>query len=282
MQLDFAGVLGPADGRYLARCGEGERVLVLETLGAPPGPPRRRRPRSLGSPPPPPTVPLARATVVRAFEPFDGETEAHGWLEAVAADDERLDKLLADAVRLLNGALHAHAVAAESIAREELRADRALAARIGYGAGDEVAAGRFSAAYEVEPATVPGPWRRRRRDDEIGSQRRVAAVLSGRERLDACETLLLRARADLDAGRAREAALQLRIGLEALLAELSGGLSDPGHERDIETLRERQREAVAVAAAALRDELDAASRATVADLLAIAERVLRRRRILNL
>ena len=49
-------------------------------------------------------------------------------------------------------------------------------------------------------------------------------MLGGRERVDVCETLLLRARADLDAGREREAALQLRVGLEALLAELKGGL----------------------------------------------------------
>ena len=46
-----------------------------------------------------------------------------------------------------------------------------------------------------------------------GGARRARAV-------DACETLLLRARADLDAGRRREAALQLRVGLEALLVEL--------------------------------------------------------------
>ena len=58
-------------------------------------------------------------------------------------------------------------------------------------------------------------------------------MLGGRERLDACETLLLRARADLDAGRPREAALQLRVGLEALLVELRGALDDPGHDEDM-------------------------------------------------
>ena len=62
-------------------------------------------------------------------------------------------------------------------------------------------------------------------------------MLGGRERIDACETLLLRARADLDAGRDREAALQLRVGLEALLVELDGALADPGHEEDMASSR---------------------------------------------
>ena len=86
-------------------------------------------------------------------------------------------------------------------------------------------------------------------------------MLGGRERIDACETLLLRARADLDAGRDREAALQLRVGLEALLAELPGAVSDPGHDEDMATLHERRGEAGEAANAALRGELDAASRA---------------------
>ena len=85
-------------------------------------------------------------------------------------------------------------------------------------------------------------------------------MLGGRERLDACETLLLRARADLDAGRQREAALQLRVGLEALLVELQGALADPGHEEDMATLTERRTEAGEAANAALRGELDAERR----------------------
>ena len=42
-QLDFAGTLPLADGRYLARNLDGESVLVLRTLGAPPPALRRRR-----------------------------------------------------------------------------------------------------------------------------------------------------------------------------------------------------------------------------------------------
>ncbi len=83
-------------------------------------------------------------------------------------------------------------------------------------------------------------------------------MLGGREQLDACETLLLRARADLDAGRNREAALQLRVGLEALLAELRGAVSDPGHEEDMATLDGRRHEAGELANTALQGDLDPA------------------------
>ena len=114
--------------------------------------------------------------------------------------------------------------------------------RIGYGSGEEVAAGRFTAAREVD-VRAGGASRRRRRAEELRPQERLAAVLGGRERIDACETLLLRARADLDAGRSREAALQLRVGLEALLVELPGALADPGHEEDMATLASGRSEA---------------------------------------
>lgn len=109
----------------------------------------------------------------------------------------------------------------------------------------------------------------------------MAAILGGRERADACETLLLRARADLDAGRDREAALQLRVGLEALLVELKGALADPGHEEDMATLQARREEIGEAANAALRDELSNQQRTNVEELLALGERVLRRRRVLK-
>ena len=112
-------------------------------------------------------------------------------------------------------------------------------------------------------------------------QERLAAVLGGRERVDACETLLLRARADLDAGRRREAALQLRIALEAMLVELAGALSDPGHTEDMATLESRRSDAGEAANLALRGDLDDETEHSVQELVEIAERVLRRRRVLR-
>lgn len=106
-------------------------------------------------------------------------------------------------------------------------------------------------------------------------------MLGGRERLDACETLILRARSDLDAGRWREAALQLGIGLDALLAELGGAVADPGHEQDMELLRSRRDEAAHAAESALAGEPAAAERERVRELIELCERVLRRRRVLR-
>lgn len=139
--------------------------------------------------------------------------------------------------------------------------------------------GRFRDARQVEVA--PRASRRQRREEELRPQERVAALLGGREQADVCETLLLRARADLDAGRDREAALQLRVGLEALLVELKGALADPGHEEDMGTLTERRTEAGEAANAALKGELGEERRGRVEELLKISERVLRRRRVLK-
>ena len=279
-QLDFAGVLPLADGRYLQR-GEEEQVLVTRTLGSPPQPHRRRR-RAKGVEPEPAAapLPLARVTAIRAFAPFDDEEEAQRWLEQATEAEETADEIVADAVALLNRALHAQWVAAAEPHSAELTPERAVAVRIGFGAGEEVADGRFSAAREVD-VWATGASRRRRREQGMQPQERVAAVLGGRERLDVCETLLLRARADLDAGRRREAALQLRIGIDAMLAELPAALDDDDHRRDIGTLEER-REAIDLAAErALHGDLTPETESSVREALEIAERVLRRRRVLG-
>ncbi|MEZ5075840.1 MAG: hypothetical protein R2725_00180 [Solirubrobacterales bacterium] len=282
-QLDFAGPLPLADGRYLARDPEDgdESVLVIATEGAPAPPPRRRRRARRADPEAEPSpLPLTRATAIRAFAPFAGEEEAQRWLAEASEAEETADELVADGVALLNRALHAQAVAGADPHVPTLTPERAVAVRLGYGSGEQVADGRYAAAREVD-VWASGASRRRRRQEDLRPQERVAAVLGGRERLDACETLLLRARADLDAGRTREAALQLRVGLEALLAELRGGLADPDHERDMATLTERRHEAGEAANAALAGELDPATAAAVEELLAICERVLRRRRVLR-
>jgi hypothetical protein len=163
--------------------------------------------------------------------------------------------------------------------RSELSVEAAERILLGYGSGEETAMGRFHDARQVEVA--PRTSRRRRREEQLRPQERVAAILGGREGADTCETLLLRARADLDAGRDREAALQLRVGLEALLVELKGALADPGHEEDMGALSERRAEVGSAANAALEGELTAEQSQLVEDLLGICERVLRRRRVLR-
>jgi hypothetical protein len=258
-------------------------VLVVATSGASPTPPRRRRrrPRRAEPTPTPVTLPLSRFTAVRASESFDSEEDAARWLEAAVGAEEAIDALVAEGIDLVNRALHARAVAAADPRSQELDPKHAATVRIGYGSGEQVAHGDFAAAHEVDVRPGASAPRRRRRDDEVRPQERMAAVLGGRERLDACETLLLRARADLDSGRSREAALQLRAALEALLVELVGAVDDGGHERDMAELKARRKEADAAADAALGGELDDERARQVRELTEIAERVLRRRRILG-
>jgi len=279
-QFEFAGPLALADGRYVVRDGEREQVLVIETHGAPP-PGRRRRRRARHAKPdePVPELPLAVAMVVRAFEPFEREDAASAWLERSTAENS-VDKLVGEGIGVLNRALHANAVASGDPHGHSLVANHAVTIRIGYGSGEEVADGVFAAARLVDPGGSSAS-RRRRRDKELRPQQRLAAVLGGREQLDASETLLLRARADLDAGRNREAALQLRVGLEALLVELRDAVTDPGHEEDMATIESRRQEVGELANRALNGDLNAKQLTAVEDLLALCERVLRRRRVLE-
>lgn len=280
-QFEFAGTLAVPDGRYVIRDEAGERVLVLETVGAPAIPRRRRRrPREANPSSPPATLPLTRATSIRAFEPFDAQEDANRWLTEAVASEDSIDLLLSDGIGVLNRALHTHAVASGDPNVQILTPQRAFAVRLGYGSGEEVAAGDYAAAREVD-VQAGAASRRRQRAEELRPQERLAAVLGGREQLDACETLLLRARADLDANRNRESALQLRVGLEALLAELLSAVSDPGHGEDMATLTNRRHEAGELANAALEGDLNPAQLQNLQELLAISERVLRRRRVLN-
>jgi hypothetical protein len=286
VQFDFAGPLPLADGRYLARSnaaagGGEESVLVLQRVGAPAaGARRRRRPRRVEPEGEAATLTLTKATAIRAFAPFEREEEAGRWLDETCEAEDTVDVLVDEGMALLNRALHAQAAAAaDPSSKGDLSAEAAERVLVGYGSGEEVAGGRFRDARQVDVA--PRASRRRRREEELRPQERVAALLGGREQLDACETLLLRARADLDAGRTREAALQLRVGLEALLAELKGALADPGHDEDMATLSARKGEVGDAANAALTGELDEGQRAQIEMLLKLSERILRRRRILQ-
>lgn len=283
MQFDFAGPLPLADGRYLARGGDTgseENVLVLQRLGAAPAPVRRRRrARTVGFEPAP--LAMTRVTAIRAFAPFADEAEASRWLDEVCEAEDTVVVLVEEGVALLNRALHAQALATtDPSSLRQLTPGAAERVLIGYGSGEQTAAGRFTMARQVDVG-ARSTSRRRRREEELRPQERVAAVLGGRESFDACETLLLRARGDLDAGRDREAALQLRVGLEALLVELKDALADPDHEEDFGTLFERRAAVGDAANAALGGDLSEKQRRQVEELLKISERVLRRRRVLR-
>jgi hypothetical protein len=261
--------------------GDEQAVLVVQTLAAPPLPGRRRRrPRAADSDDPPAGLPLSRATAVRVAEPLPSPEEAERWLLAASGSEEEVGVLVDEGIALINRALFAQAAAAADPRIREITELEASVVRLGYGSGEEVAAGRYTAARHVD-VRASGASRRSRRAEELRPQERVAAVLGGRERIDVCEALLLRARADLDAGRVREASLQLRVGLEALLVELAGAVTDPGHAEDMGELEARRRQIGRAANAALHGDVSAEDQERVRDVLEICERVMRRRRVLR-
>lgn len=258
-------LLGPPDGRYLVRSepdGPVEAVLVLSTEGAPERRRLQRRSRRVEHAEPEP-VPISRATVVRP-EPFGSGDEADAWLDALREDDAAVEAELDASVRTLNRALRARRAATADPYLTEVSASHALVTRVGYGRGDAVAEGRFGDALELR-----GGGRRVKRSLEAPEER-FAALLGGRERPLVGEELVLRARADLNAGSEREAALQARVAVEALIAELgAGGASLDEH-----------RAAVGEAAnAALRGELPAAVAAALAEAVTAMEAALMRHRL---
>jgi hypothetical protein len=243
-----------------------ESVLVISTLGAPERRRLGRRPRArrveAAEPEP---VPTSRATVVRAA-PFSSAEEAAEWLGSLDLDSE-----LDSAVTLLNRALHAHRVATADPYVTEVSPARALVARVGYGSGEEVAHGRFGEAREL---SVSG--RNRPRRSMEAPEERFAALLGGREEVLAAEELVLRARADLNAGRLKEAALQARVAVEALLA---AEVAAPDSGAAGSSIAAHRDSITASANAALRGEMAGDSAARLEEAVAAMELALKRRRL---
>jgi hypothetical protein len=214
VQLDFPGLLGLPEGRYLSRDDVGERVLIVQTAGAPAPPGRLRRRARPVEPGAPEQVPLTRVTVTGA-EALPDQGAASRWLQETAGDSGGRSREVRAAVLLLNRALAALRAGARDPLVQETGATRALGVRIGYGDGDELAEGRWTEARELPPP-------RRGRLDDIDPQTKVAAVLSGRERVHPAETLLERARLDIEQGRGIEARLGLRAARTALSEDPDG------------------------------------------------------------
>jgi hypothetical protein len=277
VQLEYPGSVGIGDGRYLSRAGdEASEVLVAATLGAEraaAGRRRRHRSSRAGDDPGPAAIPLTRLTVVTPTKLDPGE--AKRWLEEVTRDAEEARAQIEAALRLVNQALAAQRAGAQDPYVHELDASRAVAIRLGYGAGDEVAEGAWTDAREIRLAAE-----RERRADVLQAQERVAAVLGGRDEVLACESLVLRARLDLDEGRTREAALQLRVGLETLLRELAEDPSE-GVREDLAVLSEHREAVVEAANSALRGNPSDDQAEIVSQAVARCERALRRRRQLS-
>ncbi len=236
---------------------------MLTTLGAPERRRwRNRRGREVEDASAEP-VPTTRATIVRPA-PFGSRDEGDAWLSELRAGGPEAE--LEAAFGILNRALHAWRAGAADPYAWDVALERALVARIGLGAGESVADGRFADAWELPP-----PGARRTRRSMEAPEERFAALLGGHASPLAAEELVLRARADVDAGRMREAALQARVALEALLAELG-----PAASEDLE----RERPPVAEAAnRALRGDLTREAGSELAACVERMEAALRRMRL---
>lgn len=178
---------------------------MTETVGSKP---RRRRSRKVDPEPPPTEVPIGRATLVGA-EPLEGDPER--WLRTVDATAEAETALAA-----INRALFLQRIAAASADAHGISLDDAISVRVGFGGGEEVSRGRWTRAVEVGTGSRRGRRRRMLQPDE-----RFAALVGGYDAPLATEELALRARSDVDAGRWREAALQLEAAFGVAPEELA-------------------------------------------------------------
>lgn len=197
-------------------------MLVITTLGATRASSRFRRgkARAVEAPAPTPPLPLSRVTLVRPTS-FPGREQAEEWLRRVSSDRDLWGALITEAGGQLNRALHAYRTAAGDPYVSDVDVSRAIAVRLGYGSGEEVADGRWRRAVEF---TERERLKLLRRDYEaLRPQERMAAVLGGREQVRPYEELVLRARGDLEAGRLQTAALGLDAAVAAILADPSIG-----------------------------------------------------------
>jgi hypothetical protein len=252
----------PPEGRHVVRRYAGDaaqHVLVFSATSAPRlGRGRRARRAEEDAAP----VNVARISVIGA----DPLADAEAWLRAAG------QATVARALPVLETALHAHRIATADPHRGEPAPRHPLATRLGYGTGEEVAEGRWTAARELRPTRE-----RIKREAALRPQERFAALLAARDVALACELLALRARLDLDQGRGREAALQLDAAMGAALAELEGWRVLDGMPARIEELRELAPRTAMAAAAARAGGLDEATAEQVARVLGRLEAALRAR-----
>lgn len=231
-----------------------EHVLVIATTGAERrGRRRRRRPVTADA-----TVAVGRATLIAA-DPL--QIDADAWLREADLEAEATA-----ALATLNRAVDLHRIAAADPHVPTLSRGQCLLVRVGTGAGDQVADGHWTRAVLLGPAPAP----KRDRTSVLRPQERLGAILGGRDVALACELLTLRARADVDAGRWREAAFQLRVALEAALAELLPWSGQGDIDERIDELRTMRGAVGEAANAALQGGLDDPR---IADVVQVLERV---------
>jgi hypothetical protein len=269
VQWEFPGRLGPEPGRYPVRRFAGDDVREIVIVGGLEAPRRRafgRRARPRRASPEPEPVEVTRATVIDA-RALHGRDAAEEWLDRATGEDA--DVVVGEALGVLNRAVAGHRVAAADPSVADADRSRALVTRVGYGSGEQVADGDWEAARELPPADG---LRR-----ALVPQERLAALLAGRDVALACEELALRARADLRAGREREAAMQAHMALESALVELQSWRAHRDMPARLAELAAHREPVAAASAAALEGGLERSHTEAVEAALQRLEAALRAR-----
>ena len=251
-----------------------EHVVVLVSVGAP----RRarfrgRRGRTVGEEAGPEPVSTMRVNVI-GTDPLASADDGEAFVRAARAGEA--DDEVEAALGVVNGLVHLHRIASADPAIHEVSRAQAIAIRVGYGSGDELAEGSWRLAHEL-PAPR-GARARRRSAAALRPRERLAAFLGRRDEPLICEELALRARLDLDHDRTRAAALGLRIALEVAIAELGAEQRPSADARErLEELEGLAPGIDELAVLAAEDDLDDDALETVAHALGRLEAALRAR-----
>ncbi|MCX6387248.1 MAG: hypothetical protein NTX07_00795 [Solirubrobacterales bacterium] len=209
----------------------------------------RKRVRKIIRPPEATSVQLTRITVIETGE-------------------ESGDPLSPKSARaVIDRALHSQAIAATGH-RHVTVTPEPIGLRQGIGRGAEVAESEWYEAEELAVSSAPKKGRRR----PAPTEEKFAQLLGGRQAIPASALLALRARQDLEAGRTREAALQLEAAITTASVEL-GGVAD---EASVEALVAHAVSAAAAAEAARAGELDEEALDAVTIALERLEQALRK------
>lgn len=274
--LEFSSALGPPAGRYIVRkLGEQPRhesgraqpgdadVLQIITVGASAarGGLVFRRARKAESDDAPRDVSILIASLIGATNAFASHSDAVSFLDGCRASEEEQRTLVTQCVDVINLAIRGYKSAARDPFAAEIEAADAREVRIGYGEPDELAKGGWTEAFNPPPPRAP----RMSRAERLAPHEVVANVVSGRLPLLAAEDLALRTMLDLEHGRPRAAALQLRACLELIVAELTDAGEAWIPPRD--DLERRLPNAERLAALALDDRVDEDAEAEVAEIL---------------
>jgi hypothetical protein len=247
IQFEFTHSIGPHAGRYVVerRNGRDEEdedapppvltraeeltgvtrtvgtadILVMTAVLAPQAQMRlRRKSRYVQSGSSPDEVPLMLATYVKGTEPLDDKRRAAEVLDLVRTSEDEQERWITEGMEVINLAIRAYRAGARDPYVVEVTPRDARRTRIGYGSTEELRDGGWQAAVELVPPSTRG-WLKR---PDLRPSETIASVLAHRKPVLECEDVLVRAYIDLDHGRTRAAAQQVRGAMALLASELSG------------------------------------------------------------